>query len=79
MTTNPRKREDTAEGCRLLASESRELAAAATNGHMRVSLERSASVWSARADLLTRLEANFTQRALAARAAGEKGASADLG
>ena len=79
MSSSNRKREDTAEGCRMLASENREQAAAAANEHMRASLERSAIVWSARADLLRRLEANFTQRALAVCASGEQGASADLG
>lgn len=79
MSSTNRKREDTAEGCRMLASENREQAAAAADEHRRASLERRAIVWSARADLLRRLEANFTQRALPVCASGEQSASADLG
>jgi hypothetical protein len=58
-----KKREDTAEGCRLLAEDDRARAAATPNEHMRSCLEGSADAWAARAKLLDRLEANFNARA----------------
>jgi hypothetical protein len=58
-----KKREDTAEGCRTLAQDDRMRAASASNDHARHALERSAEVWSARANLLKRLEADFNARA----------------
>jgi hypothetical protein len=59
MSSAKRKPEDSAEGCRGLELDSRERAAATTSGHMRAILERSANAWSARAQLLSRLERNF--------------------
>jgi len=59
------KPEDSAQGCRALAKSDREKAAAA-NGHMRATFERSAEAWTARAGLLERLEVNFKARAAAA-------------
>jgi len=64
MSSAKRKPEDSAEGCRGLERDSRERAAAATSEHMRVVLERSADTWSARAQLLNRLERNFLARAV---------------
>jgi hypothetical protein len=58
-----KKREDTAEGCRLLAEDDRARAAETPNEHMRSCLEGSADAWTARAKLLDRLEANFNARA----------------
>lgn len=58
-----RKPEDTAEGCRALAADDRERAAAAGNGHVRLTFERSAEAWSARARLLERARDNFDARA----------------
>ena len=58
-----KKREDTAEGCRTLARDDMDRAAAIGNDHMRSCLERSASAWASRAALLERLEASFHARA----------------
>ena len=58
-----RKREDSADGCRLLASDDQQRAQAMGNPRMRATLERSAAAWEARAKLLDRLEANFLARA----------------
>lgn len=63
MTSRHRKREDTAEGCRLLSLDDRLRAAAMLNPQMRARLERSADAWSARAQLLDRLEASFSAQA----------------
>ena len=65
MTSARRRPEDTAEGCRLLAEDDQERAAAMINPHMRASLERSARAWSARARLLESLETGFRQRVAA--------------
>jgi hypothetical protein len=51
-----KKREDTAAGCRSLAEDDRVRAASHDSLHMRACLERSADTWTARANLLTRLE-----------------------
>ena len=64
MSSAKRKPEDSAEGCRGLEQDSRERAATTTNEHMRIILERSANAWSARAQLLSRLERNFHARAV---------------
>ena len=58
-----KKPEDTAEGCRALAQADRARAAGTMNYHMRGTLERSADSWAARADLLAKLQANFSARA----------------
>jgi hypothetical protein len=61
--TSPRRRpEDTAEGCRSLAADDRLRAVAMVIPHMRVSHERSADAWVARAELLDGLETSFNQR-----------------
>lgn len=51
-----RKPEDTAAGCRLLASDDQERAEQSDSAHMRERLIGSAQVWNARANLLDRLE-----------------------
>ena len=51
-----RKPEDTADGCRLLASDDRTRAEQSESAHMRLRLVSSAAAWTARADLLERLE-----------------------
>jgi hypothetical protein len=58
-----KKREDTAAGCRSMAQDDRDRAADIPNDHMRSTMERSADAWTARADLLERLEASFNARA----------------
>ena len=58
-----KKRENTADGCRTLAHEDWMRAASVSNDHMRHALERSAEVWTARANLLQRVETGFTARA----------------
>ena len=71
MSSARQKPEDSADGCRAMATSDRQKAAATANGHMRASLERSAEVWTARANLLDRLKANFHARA-AANVAGQR-------
>ena len=51
-----RKPEDTAAGCRLMASDDRERAAESQSDLMRHRLSRSAEAWTIRAELLDRLE-----------------------
>jgi hypothetical protein len=51
-----RKPEDTAEGCRIRAEEHLSEAAGELSARMRTRLESSAQAWTARADLLERLE-----------------------
>jgi len=58
-----RKAEDTAGGCRRLAAADLERAASSASEQMRAVIEHSATVWSARADLLDRLEAASLARA----------------
>ena len=53
-----RKPEDTADGCRLLASDDRARAEESVSAHMRFRLACSAEAWTARAELLDRMEAN---------------------
>jgi hypothetical protein len=61
--TSPRRRpEDTAEGCRSLAANDLVRAAEMVNPHARDSHERSADAWTARAELLERLEGSFNER-----------------
>jgi hypothetical protein len=52
------KREDSAAGCRSMADDDRARAEASDSDRMRVRLASSAEVWTARAQLLDRLEAN---------------------
>jgi hypothetical protein len=61
-----RRAEDTVEGCRANAAADLVRAAAAGVQQMRIRMENSAAVWSARADLLGRLEASFQARRKAA-------------
>ena len=68
-----KKREDTAAGCHSLAEDDRVRAAANGNLHMRACLERSADTWTARANLLTRLESARTTTALDQDGAGKTG------
>lgn len=59
-----RKRpEDTAVGCRALAAADLLRAANLTGAHIRWRFEHSAAAWTARADLLGRIEAGFEARA----------------
>ena len=51
-----RKPEDTAAGCRIMASDDRERAAQSQSDLMRFRLNRSAEAWTIRAELLDRLE-----------------------
>lgn len=57
-----KKREDTAAGCRTLAEDDQARAATAGSDHMRQILERSAQAWATRANMLERLETEFTER-----------------
>ena len=79
MISNRRKREDTAEGCRVLASDDRERAAVILNDRMRAILETSAKAWSDRADMLGRLEASLEARTVPnASAFSDPGVNANL-
>ncbi|MEA3057348.1 MAG: hypothetical protein QOF34_163 [Sphingomonadales bacterium] len=51
------KLEDSAAGCRTMADDDRDRAKASDSDRMRVRLGCSADAWTARADLLDRLEA----------------------
>ena len=51
-----RNPEDTADGCRLLASDDRTRAEQSESAHMRLRLASSAAAWTLRADMLERLE-----------------------
>lgn len=62
-----KKPEDTSAGCRTLAHNDQARAAHAGSDHMSKTLQRSAEAWTARADMLERLEANFKGRAASAR------------
>ena len=53
-----RKPEDTAAGCRIMASDDMDRAEQSDSAHMRARLACSAEAWTARADLLDRMEAN---------------------
>lgn len=63
MSSARQKPEDSAEGCRAMATSNREQAATTPNEHMRATLQRSAEAWTERASLLDRLEARFNARA----------------
>jgi hypothetical protein len=63
MTSGRRKPEDSADGCRGLAKSDLDRAAEAPVGHARTRFERSADAWTARAELLKRLEASSGARA----------------
>lgn len=56
-----RKTEDTAAGCRSLASDDRDRAEQSDSDRMRFRLACSAEAWTQRAELLDRLEANRIQ------------------
>ena len=61
--TSPRRRpEDTAKGCRYLAANDLVREAEMVNPNARDSHERSADAWTARAELLERLESSFNER-----------------
>ena len=64
MSSTKREPEDSADDCRGLERDRRERAAATTSEHMRMILERSTNAWSAKAQLLSRLERNFLARAV---------------
>lgn len=57
-----KRAEDTSAGCRANAAADLLRAAAMGVEQMRTRMEHSAAVWSARADLLGRLEASFKAR-----------------
>ena len=57
-----KRAEDTGAGCRANAAADLARAGAPGGDYMRVRLEHSAAVWSARATLLERLERNFKRR-----------------
>lgn len=61
-----KRAEDTAVGCRANAAANLVRANAPGGDYMRERLEHSASVWSARADLLERLDEKFRMRTAAA-------------
>ena len=68
-TLSRRKRpEDTAEGCRDHAADDLRRAAALTGDHIRWRFEHSAAAWTARAEMLGRIEAKFQARAASLRA-----------
>jgi len=54
----PARREDSAAGCRSLASDDRDRAKDSDSDRMRFRLACSAEAWTNRAELLDRLEAN---------------------
>ena len=53
-----KKSEDTADGCRSLAKDDIDRAGESDSDHMRARLAHSAETWTARADMLQRLEGN---------------------
>jgi hypothetical protein len=61
-----KRAEDTGAGCRANAAADLARAHAPGGDYMRVRLEHSAAVWTARATLLERLELNFQRRMHAA-------------
>jgi hypothetical protein len=63
-----RKREDTSLGCREMAAADHVRADATDTEHMRVRMESSADAWTARADMLQRLERSQDARLAAAAA-----------
>ncbi|WP_114951486.1 hypothetical protein [Sphingosinicella terrae] len=62
--TEPRRKrpEDTPQGCRALAAADLDRAGAADAGHATDRFRHSAATWTARADMLDRLEAKFRAR-----------------
>lgn len=79
MNTRHRKREDTADGCRSLATADLERAADAINDHIRDRFERSANAWTARANLLGKVEASFNASVEYMTNFGNRSVDADLG
>jgi hypothetical protein len=65
-----RKREDTSLGCREMAAADHVRADATDTEHMRLRMESSADAWTARADMLQRLERSHDARLAAAAAPG---------
>jgi hypothetical protein len=63
-----RKREDTSLGCREMAAADHVRADATDTEHMRLRMESSADAWTARADMLQRLERSQDARHAAAAA-----------
>ena len=61
--TRVKKPEDTAEGCRAMAEADHSRAAEMGGDRLRFRIERSADAWTARAELLERLEARRTAEA----------------
>jgi hypothetical protein len=61
-----KRAEDTAAGCRANAAADTLRASAPGVDHVRMRMEHSAAAWTARADLLERLEKKFQARARAA-------------
>jgi hypothetical protein len=64
-TAPPRRRkkpEGRSRGCRALAAADLDHAAGIVGGHARRRYDRRAAVWTARADLVARLEANAEAR-----------------
>jgi hypothetical protein len=53
-----KKQEDTAAGCRSMAQDDRDRAVISDSDRMRFRLACSAEAWSARAEMLDRMEAN---------------------
>ena len=78
MSSTHHKREDTADGCRSLASDDLGRAAVTINDHMRGAFERSARIWTVRADLLGRLENSLRARVERLVKAGDCSVDADL-
>lgn len=57
-----KKLEDRSRGCRTLAAADLDHAAGIVGGHARRRYEHRAAIWTARADLVARLEANTEAR-----------------
>jgi len=70
--TPRRKAEDSSQGCRAMAEDDRNRAAAMGSDRMRFRLERSADAWAARADMLARLETSAGTRRTAEAAATDE-------
>jgi hypothetical protein len=66
----PRKPEDTAAGCRAFAAADLARAAASAQERMRGQMEHSAAAWTARADMLERLDRTSRRRSLQAASPG---------
>lgn len=72
-TTRNKQPQDTELGCRGLAADDLARAALLTGAYPRARMEHSAATWTARADLLHRIEAGTLRRLTAAAAPGEAG------